>query len=27
MQPDSISDVFGKDSVTKRIIPVTFCPE
>ena len=27
MHPESISDIFGKASVTKRIIPVTFCPE
>ena len=27
MHPESISDIFGKASVTKRIIPVTFCPD
>jgi len=27
MHPESISDIFGKASVTKKIIPVTFCPE
>ena len=27
MHLESISDIFGKASVTKKIIPVTFCPE